>query len=468
MIGPPHISGTRRDSSADEVSPPDECAPRELRLRRSTTLALVATLSVFGCSDSVRADLISPALPDTLRFRIEVGGSTDVSNELFYEEAFEDTTFLGRRLVSSPQTRYAGVMATSLEGTRGARTHSYAVRNDLAIGNRVRRDALGVVWRSRLSPEWRLDATPRIEYRWDRSFDRDLEQIAASGTARLRHTFLDPGTAAELGGRADFSRSSGTSAPFIPDRNAGGALLALERAALAGGDWRIEYAFNARAFPDSQLRDHYEHGIDTHWRNDWPAGSVWLEFGGERRVPIYAAPSTRDRFLEGRIAAEAQTPLSDDFALRLRTEGEALHYDSPDDSLYFDYQIARAALSLRMESAGCWMLGVGPRVEALFSRLDPGESYREIGGALDCEYLSAHSWWSVSPAAGWRQYEPVPSGSIGLHAPFAFYEVAAFADQSLAAALRARLSLSTRFEFHTDNSQDDRSLYFSLDVRRLF
>lgn len=443
-------------------------APRRFRLPRSTSLALVATLSAFGCADSVRADVSSPALPDTLRLRVELGGSTDVSNELFYEEAFEDTTFLGRRLVSSPQTRYAGVMATTLEGTRGARTQSYVVRNDLAIGNRVRRDALGVLWRSRLSPEWRLDATPRIEYRWDRSFDRDLEQIAASGTARLRHTFLDPGTAAELGGRADFSRSSGTSASFIPDRNAGGALFALEHAALAGGDWRIEYAFNARAFPDSQLRDHYEHGIDARWRNDWPTGSVWLEVGGERRVPIYSAPSTRDRFLEARIAAEAQAPLSDDFALRLRAESEAQHYDSPDDTLYFDYQIARVALSLRMESAGCWMLGVGPRAEALFSRHDPGEAYREIGGAMDCEYLSAHSWWSVSPAAGWRAYEPVPSGSVGLHAAFAFYELTAFADQSLPGALRGRLSVSTRFEFHTDDSQDDRGLYFSLDVRRLF
>src|SRR5258706_13625829 len=197
-------------------------------------------------------------------------------------------------------------MAATLEGTRGARTQSYVLRNDLALGNRVRRDALGVMWRSALSPDWRLDFTPRVEYRWDRSFDRDLEQLAASGTARLRRTFMDPGTAAELGGLMDFSRSSGTSASFIPDRNAGGALFALEHAALAGSDWRLEYDFTARAFPDSQLRDHYEHGIDANWRNDWPAGSVWFEAGGERRVPIYAAPSTRDRFLEGRISAEAR------------------------------------------------------------------------------------------------------------------------------------------------------------------
>jgi len=424
-------------------------------------------MSWSGRADSIRADP-SPAPPDSLRLRVELGASTDVSNELFYEEAFEDTTFLGRRLISSPQTRYAGVMATILEGTRAARAQSYVLRNDLALGNRVRQDALGVVWRSVLSPDWRLDATPRIEYRWDRSFDRDLEQIAATGTARLRRTFLDPATAAELGGRMDFSRSSGASASFIPDRNAGGALLALEHSGLAGSDWRIEYDFTARAFPDSQLRDHYEHGIDVHWRNDWPGGSIWLEAGGERRIPIYAAPTTRDRFLEGRMAVEAQTPLTDDFALRLRGESEALHYDSPDDSLYFDYQIARAALSLRMESAGDWILGMGPRAEALFSRQDPAEAYREIGGAVDCEYLSPHSWWSVTPAAGWRAYQPAPNGTIGLHASFAYYELSAFADQSLPADLRARLNVTTRFEFHTDNSQDDRSLYFSLDVRRLF
>jgi hypothetical protein len=177
---------------------------------------------------------------------------------------------------------------------------------------------------------------------------------------------------------------------------------------------------------------------------------------------------TRDRFGEARIAAEAQSSVSDELVLRMRAEGEALHYDTPDDSLYFDFQVARMAIGLRRESDRGWIFGAGPRAEALFCRSNPEEAYREIGGGLECEYLSARSWWSVNPSAGWRAYQPVASGSIGLHASFAFYELNAFADQMLPAELRARLAASTRFEFHTDHSQDDRSLYFSLDVRRLF
>jgi hypothetical protein len=83
----------------------------------------------------------------------------------------------------------------------------------------------------------------------------------------------------------------------------------------------------------------------------------------------------------------------------------------------------------------------------------------------------------VKPRAAWHLTCPRArvtsggSGSVslpGIHSLFAFYELAVFGDQPLAGSLRLRLSGMGRAEVHSDGAEDSRSLYFSLDVRRLF
>jgi hypothetical protein len=76
----------------------------------------------------------------------------------------------------------------------------------------------------------------------------------------------------------------------------------------------------------------------------------------------------------------------------------------------------------------------------------------------------------VIPIAGWRDYDEGPAGSptVGLHSSYAFYEVNVLADQALPGALRLRAYVNARYESHVDPAQDASSLYFSLDLRRLF
>jgi len=432
---------------------------------RAAYAALGLLLST-AAARPVRAD---GAPIDSLSVRFEAGASTDVTNEAFYEDAFTDTTFLGRRLVSSPESRVAAVAGLAIQGTRDGRAESYALRNDLGLGDRVRSDALALDWRRALSPDWRLDVLPRAEYRWDRTFDREFEQWTGGGMVRARRLLSDGETRAEFGGRADFSRTDGASAGLIPDRNAGGGFVALDHSALLGGDWRVEYDLTARAFPDSILRDHLEHAIDASWRQESGLGSAWsADLGGERRTPIYDAPTSRDRFTDGRLGVERTSRASDRVVLRARLEGEAFAYDRPDSALYFDYQVVRGLAEARLEGGGAWTVGVGPTGELLFSGWNPAEAYREIGGALRVEYLGAHAWWSVAPSAGWRAYDAAAADGVGLHSAFAYYELDVFAEQALPIGTRVRVNLTARLENHVDASQDARSLYFSLDLRRLF
>jgi hypothetical protein len=108
----------------------------------------------------------------------------------------------------------------------------------------------------------------------------------------------------------------------------------------------------------------------------------------------------------------------------------------------------------------------------LESPREPGEEYRELAGLIEMEYFGRGAWWSVVPVGGWRDYgDAVSSDSLGfieLHSSFAFAEVTMLVDQSLPGALRLRLLGTTRFEWHIDPAQDARSLYFSLDLRRVF
>ena len=92
---------------------------------------------------------------DTVSVHVETGASADYSNEIFYEDAYVDTTFMGRRLVDTPEPRYAGVLYTLVQGTRGGRSTVYQVANELSLGDKVQREALGIDWRSELGPDWR-------------------------------------------------------------------------------------------------------------------------------------------------------------------------------------------------------------------------------------------------------------------------------------------------------------------------
>ena len=409
---------------------------------------------------------------DSLRWRFELGGSTDITNEIYFEDAFIDTAFLGRQQITSPEIRWAGVGYVGLSGTRAAGTTRYDFSDEVSVGNLLSRETAWLSWRADFAPDWRLVIGPNFDYRHDRTLDRDMNEWHGSMFARVRRDFTEDASALELGARGDVLRADGPGSEFVLDRNAAGGDLAFESFPAASPDWRVGYHFTAREFPDSTERDHYEHAWEARFHSDRARGFGWsIETSGERRVTMRPAPTSRDNFWDERANATLDALNPDRWSLRAELDGEAIQYDVQDSTLFFNYQVVRAVVGPRL-SGGAWSLWIAPRAEALFSQLDPGEGYLETGGQVEFEYLGARAWWNVTPAAGWRQYANDPraieEGLGELHSSFAFYELTLFGDQALPARLRLRTMITARWEPHTDDVQNAGSLYFSVDVRRLF
>jgi hypothetical protein len=389
---------------------------------------------------------------------------------LFYEDAFIDTTFLGRRLVGTPETRWAGVALLALERGTVAGPDRLAAQLDASLGDRLQRGALSAVVRREAGLAWTLGVQPRVEYRRDRTFGRDLEQWQGEASGRARRTLGDAGTALELGVRGDLLRSGGAGSEYVPDRHGVRASVALERLSLSGADWRVGYGLAARAFPDSTIRDHTEHRIEAHARTTASAGhALVLELEGVRRTARRAAPTSRDDFREGRAALEGALRLGETWSLIARGELELTAYDRPDSTLYFDYHVVRVRLGPRHDAAGRWSAAAGARAEWLLAARAPAEEYWEIGGYAELERFAGAGWWSLSPAAGWRDYAEADDGGWpALHSAYAFLEATLAADQPLPGALRLRVTGAGRLEWHLDQVQDARSLYISCELRRLF
>ena len=432
----------------------------------ASAIALVARVASFAVPTLAQA---ATEGPDTMGVRLEVGASTDVTNEQFYEDAFVDSIALGRRIVSSPETWVAGVVFASLTGTRGLQATQYQIDNELSLGDKTRRNVFGATWRSQLSPEWRLHLAPRLEYRHDKTFDRDLEEFRGSLSSRVRRSLgLMEETFAELGTTGEFLRSSGQGADFLLDRNAGKVSVAVDRTPLLGSEWRVGYSLAAREFPDSSERNHFEHGWEGRWKHDFEGrGSVAIETDGARRVTMEPPPTSRDQFWDLQGAVEGELRPSINGSVRARVAVEALQYDQEDTTVFFNYQIVRARVMPRLER-NSWSVSLGPRGEILTSRSEPSEEYREAGGALEVEFAGAGAWWSLTPAGGWRDYTDSTQDGAALHSSYAFYELGVLGDQPIPGGMRLRLFGSGRYESHVDPSHDARSLYFSIDLRRSF
>jgi hypothetical protein len=390
----------------------------------------------------------------------------DATNESYYEEAFIDTTFLGRQLVETPETRYAAVWSGAWDGTRRHRSALYHLQTDVTLGDRLEREFVMLHWRD-VGPDWTWSLDPDAEHRRDRTFGRDLAEWRAALGARARRTLIDDFTAAEFGSRAELFRSSGVGSEFQPDRNSWSLFTALDHLGLAGDEWRVGYSATARVFPDSVERDHVEQLGEVRWRTR--GGGSWLALDGNvtRRGTIHRVPTSRDNFWLASASVDTRLASRGAWSIGARAEGEATRYDLPDSTLYFDYQVARAAALIRWEPDLRWAFELGPRAEGLRAPFDPGEEYGELSGALEVESLGRGSWWSVTPAAGWREYRQEPGfAEAFLHSDYAFYALDVIADQGLVAGLRFRAIGSFRWERHVDPAQNARSIYASLELVR--
>jgi hypothetical protein len=411
--------------------------------------------------------------PDSLFWRLEVGASTEYTNEVFYEDAFVDTTFLGRRLEDSPESRVAGVVWLGGRGTRDGGSARWELTNELTAGNRLQRDALAFSYRIDPSPDWRWSVGSHADFRRDRTFDRDLREWRGQVRTRVRRLFPVSFRSLEAGLAGDLLQSDGDGAELVLDRRSVTGSVGLEQSVPGGPDLWLGAATTARAFPDSAERDHWQHRLDARGRWDLPAGHVVsIEGVLDRRVTFRVVPTSRDNFVDARGAVEVEWGGADPWRLRARGDLEVQRYDVEDSTLYFDHHLVRGTLGPRLGSAFGASVWPAARLERLGARLAPGESYTEVAGIVEVEILHGDSWWGLTPAAGRREYDDDPATvAIGLpqiRTAYGFAELTVFGDQRLPMGLRVRTFVTGRLEWHEDASQDSRSLYFSLDVRKLF
>ena len=411
--------------------------------------------------------------PDSSYVRWDVGGSSDVTNERFYEDTYDDTTFTGRRLASSPEYRNAGVGSYELSSAfvRGSRLH---VRQDATVGDKVLRSYTRLEWRGEPGEGLRVSLTPEIDMRRDRSFGADRSELRFRPDARLRYTTLDRSQSWNLLVGGDWYRTSGTSDVLSLDRNAGRAWLRWGLTPLdAAWETELGYGADVRAFPDSVVRDHVEQHGSLALRRLLPGtGSAAVEIQLDRRTTLHDTPSTRDQFWSGRADANAFVSFSDKVTAELWLSVDGYRYDRPDTSVYFDYRVWTARPALHWSLASDWGLRAGPRLEWLDAPEVPAERYRQLAAVIEFERLHAGDWWSLAPSAGWREYEhsaaTLSLAEPDLHSSYLFLEGDVFADVSLPGRVRLRFSGSGRYESHEDPSQDASSMYASVELRRRF
>jgi len=414
------------------------------------------------------------AFADTLGLRLEIGGSSDFTNEIYYLDSLASPTLAVRQRFEIPEARHAGVVLASLEGTRAGRGTHYALTQELSLGDLLKRASVAGRWRQTLAPGWRLFAGPRLQYRRDRTLGRDFEEFQAAGSARLRRSFGDGQAAAELGVLGDWLSTTGSGAALLLDRWSAGASGSLEQSDFRGVDGRIDYVLRGRVFPDSGVRDHLEHQTQGRLRLGWGiADFAVLDAAVIRRVTLRAAPTSQDNFWEESGALDLVFAAAADVAWPARLAVESVQFDVEDDVIYFDHHRFQARAGARFQPERPWTLELGPLGEWLEAPRAGEESYVEFGAFSEFEAIAAGTLWSVTPSAGHRRYRaPSESATVDPYgvgrSSYRFVQLDLLGDQRLPGGWRARVAGSTRWELHDESVENAASLYFSLDVRRLF
>lgn len=428
---------------------------------------------LLSLASAAAADSLSPTA-DSLRVRFEIGGSSDYTNEIYYLDSLATPTLVQRERFDIPEARYAGVALATLEGTRARGGTGYSLTHELSLGDRLQRASLLGRWRQALGPDWRLLVAPRAQYRRDRTLGRDFEEYQAAGAARLRRGLAGGTSAAEVGVQGDWLETTGSGAGLLLDRWSAGGSGALEQSDFEGVDWRLDYTFRGRGFPDSSVRDHVEHESQARARLGWGIASyAVIEAMLVRRFTVRTAPNSQDNFWEEGGAIEMVQSSAGAVGWPTRIDFEAVQFDVEDDVLYFDHQLVRARSGARLQPERAWTLECGPLAEWLSAKRAPDEEYFEIGGFAEFESITAGSLWSLTPSAGHRRYRSASAATVedpysAGRSSYRFVQLDVLGDQRIPGGCRARAGGSARWEFHDDSVENAGSLYFSLDVRRLF
>lgn len=403
----------------------------------------------------------------------ELGVASDVTNEFYYEDTFDDTTFTGTKLTGTPEHRSAFVAALELARLSGSGRRLW-LRQEATLGDKLKRSYTRAEWQGEPGGGWRAILVPELDMSHDESFGGDRRELRFFPHARLRHRSPDRSQTWDVLVGGDWFRAGGTSDLSALDRNAGRGWLRWALAPLdATWDTELGYGADVRAFPDSTVRDHVEQHGSLTLRGLLPrAGAVAIDMQLDRRQTMFETPSTRDHFWSGRADGNAFVPLHERLTAEAWVSVDGYRYDDPDTSVYFDYQLWTALPALHWSLARGWGVRLGPRFERLWAPLVESERYMQFSAVIEFERLQAGDWLSFVPSLGWRDYDrsaaTVSLASPDLHSSYLFASADVYTDFGLPALLRLRLSGSGRYERHEDPSQDASGLYFAVDLRRRF
>lgn len=455
---------------------PGACSSSRARPSPVRGPAVFALLGACLCAGSVASRATHASVPDSVAVHFEIGTTTEVSNEQFYESAIDDTTFLGRRLHATPETRVAAVARAEWIRASPDRRLEWSLSPNASIGDKAVRLATTGLLRARPSEQVRYSLEPRFEYQRDESFESNRRDWRASVLGRFRRASLDESSALRLVAGSELVRVADGSDAFLLSGTSARAAIGYSHTPLFGTEWDMEYGAIVRGFRDSTSRDHAEHRFDLTLRDAYGGGhTLAFEAGGDRRVALRDPSNSRDRFVQLRARAEAGLQLGEEWSLRPSIDLEALRYDEPDSLVDFDYRLLGARLETRREIGPAWRISTGPRADWLEAPWSREEEYVDFAWGFEVEHLTAGSWWSITPGLGHREYSTEPAGPASIdsaafspHSSFDYLELTGYLDQALPARLRLRALGTLRAERHSDRDQDSRSLYFSVDVRRLF
>ena len=435
----------------------------ERRPRIGWILTLIAACSL----GTARAALGGGAQDSVRSLVVEVGGSVEGSNEVFVTESFEDTTFAPPSRQAFTQTSPAALASVRWRSAAGGASH-WAARGEAAWGADIQRFSAVGAWARSPVVGWEWWVEPRVEYRDDSGFDLGRRDIRGALELRARRR-LDDGLhslRSRLSGER--YRGVGNSRATLLDRDQLQAEAGIWRDPWWGMGGHLALGGYGRTFPDSSTRDHVEGYGELELESGPLAAVPWrARAAASRRVPTRDAASTRDDLGRAEFDAEARAPLDAAVDTRLQFSEEATRYLRPDSLLFFDYTIARVQASLGPHPGAVASWRLGPEWERLDSPTVAEEQYQEVGLFLDGEILTPSSWGTLRPVVRRRRYS-VPPTSATLHSSFKAFDLQASFDQSLPGALRLRWTGFWSHEWHDRSTDDTTSLYFLVDVRRVF
>ncbi|MBI5170474.1 MAG: hypothetical protein HZA61_13380 [Candidatus Eisenbacteria bacterium] len=390
------------------------------------------------------------------------------------QDAYVDTTFLGRRLTGTPEVRSGVVATANWRRPFGAGDWDLRVSPDLVIGDKLRRGTFSGELRRTGIDGWNWIIAPELELLDDRSFDLERREVRSSLLARTRRGLGWNGENSlefRAGGEV-LDLLSANDAFLLAHRNAQVGIT-FERTSLTSFDLRVEQRTQVRTFPDSTARNHFEPQLFVSASRDFAGNqSLGMQLGANWRTTFTPQESSRDRYLNWTGQLDWTLYAGPNYTFSLGAEEEWMQFASPDSTLDFDYAVHRVQGRARRQWGGTFSAALGGKGEWLQAPWNPLERYWEAATTLEFESLTDGAWYVLTPSVLWRQYEAESKGEgfdlQPAHSDFTGLEIFLMLEQAIPGGVRLRGTGVGRVEWHRDSADDARSLYFSLDVRRLF